>query len=90
MLSVKVVVGGGGTSWVVNMMEWPLPSSSVRVLSAAIHCWPWVLVGTKFEGLSDEDGRGCGGVIVVVVLGNIYNDGGGTTTAALGRLKKSE
>jgi hypothetical protein len=83
---VKVVVGGGGTSSAVKVTEWPLPSSSVHVLSAAIHCWPWVLVGTKFEGLSDGDGRGWGGVIVVVVvlLGNVYNDGGGTTTAALG------
>ena len=55
MLSVKVVVGGGGTSWAVNVMEWPLPSSSVRVLSPVMH-W-WVLADTEVERLL-VDGRG--------------------------------
>src|ERR1700733_2564270 len=37
MLSVKVVVGGGGTSCAVNMMTWPLPSLSIRDLSLTMH-----------------------------------------------------
>ena len=37
-MSMKVVVGGG-TSWVVNMIEWPSPSSSVRVLSPEVRWW---------------------------------------------------
>lgn len=81
MLSVKVVVGGGGTSCAVNVMEWPFPSSSLRVLSTAMHCW--VLVVTEIERLSD-------GIVLVVLLGNIYNDGGGAATAALGWPERSE
>jgi hypothetical protein len=79
MLSVKVEVGGGGTSWEVNVMDWPLPSSRVRVLSPATH-W-WVLVGTEVEKMLADDVRGCGVVVLLVVrLGNGYNGGGGTTT----------
>ena len=68
MLSVKVVVGGGGTSWAENVMEQPLPSRSVRVL----------LVGTEVERMSD------GVVLVTVLLCNVYNGGGGTMTASTG------
>ena len=69
MLSVKVVVGGEGTSWAVIVMELPLPRSSVRVLSPAMH--GWVLVGTGAEVRK----------VVIVLLGDVYNGGGGTTAA---------
>ena len=82
MLSEKVVVGGGGTSWAVNVMDWPLPSSSVRALSPAKH--RWVLVGTEVEipldGSRDSD------VALLPVLANVSDgaSGGGTTTGACG------
>ena len=73
MLSVKVVVGGGGTSWAVNIMELPLLSSSVHVLSPAMHGWvlELLLVGTGAEVRK----------VVIVLLGDVYNGGGGTTAA---------
>ena len=56
---MKVVVGEGGTSWAVNVMEWPFPSSSVRVLSPAMHWWAFKSVGTGAEvERTSSDGRG--------------------------------
>ena len=59
------------------MMELPLPSRSVRVLSPAMSPamhW-WALVCTELERLSVGRSWGVVVVVVVVVLGNVYNDG---------------
>lgn len=50
-------------------------------LPCIVGCW-WLVV-TEIERLSD-------GIVLVVLLGNIYNDGGGAATAALGWPERSE
>ena len=89
MLSVKVVVGGGGTSRAVNVMEWPFPSSNVRVLSPAMHRWVSEVERLLGGGSWLRDAVAAvvvaAVVVVVLLLGSGYNVGGGMATAAQGR-----
>ena len=88
MLSVKVVVGGGGTSRAVNVMEWPFPSSNVRVLSPAMHRWVSEVERLLGGGSWLRDAVAMVvvvAVVVVLLLGSGYNVGGGMATAAQGR-----